>query len=143
MSNYPTGLVAGNPSCVTRGGRMAVGDGVWVMVGVNVSVGVVLGVKVSDGVNVMVGDGKGVGDGVSLGVMVGVRVGVGLGPGVTVGVRAAMVAPTSMADVGGAVAVNSEVGSKPGPELTCTLVRLKVISTCWPRPPKMGCCLPL
>ena len=78
----------------------------------------------------MVDVGGKVGDGVKVGVMVGVCVGVGLGPGVTVGVRAAIVAPTSMAEVGGTVAVNSDVGSKPGPELTCTLVRLKVISTC-------------
>ena len=78
----------------------------------------------------MVGEGSGVGDGGRVGVSVGVLEGVGLGPGVTVGVSAATVAPTSIADVGGAVDVNSEVGSKPGPELTCTLVRLKVISTC-------------
>ena len=47
---YPAGLVAGKPSCVTRSGKIAVGDGVWVIVGVTVKVGVMLGVKVSDGV---------------------------------------------------------------------------------------------
>ena len=78
----------------------------------------------------MVGVGGTVGEAVKVGVTVGVFVGVGLGPGVTVGVSAAIVAPTSMADVGGTVAVNSDVGSKPGPELACTLVSVKVISTC-------------
>lgn len=97
---------------------MAVGDGVGVMLGVGVTVGVRVAVGVLDGVGVTVGVSVGVGVSLGVGVMLGVSVGVGLGPGVLEGVRAAIAAPTSTAEVGKGVGLNSEVGSKPGPDCT-------------------------
>ena len=114
------------------------GEGGIVIVGVRVAVGVLLGVGVIDGVIVIVGVKVGVAVGGIVGDGVKVCVGVGLGPGVLEGVSAATVAPMSIAEVGGSVAVNSEVGSKPGPELTCTLLVPKTISTCCSRPPNNG-----
>ena len=134
-TSYAPSFVAGKPSCVTRGGRIAVGVGVRVLVGVSVlvGVGVMVGVAVLVGVllgvAVFVGVSLGVGVLLGVGVILGVKVGVGLGLGVLVGVSAAITAPTSTADVGSGVSVNSDVGSKPGPELTCTSVRPKTIST--------------
>lgn len=141
---------------VLRGGKIAVGDGVKVIVGVSVSVGVLVivgvldGVGVSDGVGVMVGvsDGVGVtlGVNVSVGVLdgVGVSDGVGLGPGVMVGVRATINVNASKSLVAVGVLVNSDVGAKPGPLIISGLPRSrKVISTACPRPPKDPCCCPL
>ena len=128
-TTYAPSFVGGKPSCVTRGGRIAVGVGVRVWVGVGVIVGVAVSVGVSVGVGVFVGVSVWVGVSLGVGVIVGVRVGVGLGPGVGEGVSAAIAAPTSTAEVGRGVGVNSEVASNPGPELICTSFRPNTMST--------------
>ena len=119
------------------------------MVGVSLGVGVVLGVLVIVGVLVVVGVLLGVN--VTVGVLVivavlvivGVSLGVGLGPGVLLGVCCASRVAARSPDVGVGVAVNGEVGSKPGPVRIVRSSCVKVTSTACPRPPNDPCKLPL